>query len=168
LATDELYHRMNHSEMSRIDKVHPMPRTDALHTLRETLLSRRDALRRALAGDLGLLSEVRGQCSGDVIDAALDSAQDELSSQLAEVESRELASIENALERMREGDYGHCEHCTEAIPLARLQALPYATLCIKCQRKAEKNGTAPGGPRDWKRMLDSVSDEAEADVEVDV
>jgi len=39
-----------------------------------------------------------------VVDAALDSVQDEISSQLAEVESRELARIEYALERMREGN----------------------------------------------------------------
>jgi DnaK suppressor protein len=150
-----------------MDEVITMGRKDSLATLRQILINRRDALRSALAGDLSILKELRHQSSGDVIDAALDSAQDELSSQLAEVESRELANIENALERMRDGDYGKCENCTEGIPLARLQALPYATLCIKCQRKAEKNGTASTGPRDWKALLDSVSDDVEADVEVD-
>lgn len=155
------------SELSRIDEVNPMARKESLSTLRQILISRRDALRTALAGDLSMLKELRSQSSGDVIDAALDSAQDELSSQLAEVESRELANIENALERMRDGDYGSCENCTEGIPLARLQALPYATLCIKCQRKAEKNGTAPSGPRDWKKMLESVSDDVETEADAD-
>src|SRR5918995_5338347 len=102
-----------------------MARKDAMINLRQILVRRRDALRQALAGDLSLLKELRQQNSGDVIDAALDAAQDEISSQLAEVESRELAHIENALERMREGKYGICEACEEAIPLARLQALPY-------------------------------------------
>src|ERR671913_427289 len=105
-----------------------MARKDAVLALRQILIKRRDALRTALAGDLSLLKELRGQTSGDVVDAALDSAQDEISSQLAEVESRELANIENALEQMRNGNYGICEGCDEAIPLARLQALPYATL----------------------------------------
>jgi DnaK suppressor protein len=151
-----------------LDKVTIMGRKDSLGALRQILIKRRDALRSALAGDLSLLSELRGQNSGDVIDAALDAAQDELSSQLAEVESRELANIENALERMRDGDYGHCETCEEAIPLARLQALPYATLCIKCQRKAERNGSAPSSPRDMRKLLESVSDaDLEMDVEVD-
>jgi DnaK suppressor protein len=45
----------------------------------------------------------------------LDSAQDEISSQLAEVESRELANVENALERMRAGQYGVCESSCDAI-----------------------------------------------------
>ncbi len=144
-----------------------MGRKDALGTLRQILLNRRDALRSALAGDLSMLKELRHQSSSDVIDAALDSAQDELSSQLAEVESRELANIDAALERMREGEYGNCEHCNEGIPLARLQALPYASLCIKCQRKAEKNGTAQSGPRDWSQLLSSMNEESESDVEVD-
>jgi len=50
--------------------------------MRQILIKRRDALRTALAGDLSLLKELRAQTSGDVVDAALDSAQDEISSQL--------------------------------------------------------------------------------------
>ena len=67
--------------------------------------------------------------------------QDEISSQLAEVESRELASIENALERMKDGKYGQCEVCGGRIPMARLNALPYATVCIDCQRELERSGS---------------------------
>ena len=76
-----------------------MGRKSAISNLREVLIRRRDALRKALAGDLSMLKELREQSGGDVVDFALDSAQDELSSQLAEVESRELAYIDNALER---------------------------------------------------------------------
>lgn len=62
-----------------------MASKDALFNMRQILIKRRDALRSALAGDLSLLKELRGQTSGDVADAALDSAHDEISSQLAEV-----------------------------------------------------------------------------------
>ena len=131
-----------------------MARKDGISKMREILVMRRDALRKALAGDLSALKELRDQ-SGDLIDLALDSAQDELNSQLAEVESRELASIENALERMRVGQYGLCEGCDNKIPFARLSALPYATLCIECQRVAERDGTAPGMEfMDWGRLVD--------------
>ena len=130
-----------------------MARKDAILSMRQILIMRRDALRTALAGDLSLLKELRAQAAGDVVDAALDSAQDEISSQLAEVESRELTHIETALERMRQGDYGLCEGCGEAIPLARLQALPYATMCIGCQREAEKNGDLPKLARGWRADL---------------
>ncbi len=133
-----------------------MARKDAIQSMRDVLLKRRDALRKALAGDLSMLKELREQTAGDVVDAALDAAQDELSSQLAEVESRELASIENALEQMREGNYGLCEVCESSIPLTRLQALPYATLCIDCQREAEKSGDANIMPAGWSNMFDGV------------
>lgn len=125
-----------------------MARKDSLLNLRAILVRRRDALRSALAGDLTLLRELRSESPGDVIDAAYDSAQDEISSQLAEVESRELAHIENALERMQAGSYGTCEVCGGRIPLARLNALPYATMCIDCQRELERSG---GGYRDHSR-----------------
>ena len=121
-----------------------MPRKDSLLNLRVILIRRRDALRHALAGDLSLLKELRSESPGDVIDAAYDSTQDEISSQLAEVESRELSNIENALHRMRVGKYGSCEVCNGKIPMARLNALPYATMCIECQRDLERSGASGG------------------------
>jgi DnaK suppressor protein len=147
-----------------------MARKDTMMGLRQILMRRRDALRQALAGDLSLLKELRQQNSGDVIDAALDAAQDEISSQLAEVESRELTSIETALERMRNDEYGRCDGCGQAIPLARLQALPYATTCIQCQREAEKNGDVVGGGT-LSRIFDgglTDTDVSSADHEIDV
>lgn len=114
-----------------------MARKDALQKLREVLVIRREALRKALAGDLSLLKEL-AQDGGDLMDIAMDTAADEISSQLAEVESRELVRIDEALERIREGSYGDCDGCDKPIPLARLQAVPYATMCIECQRKQEK------------------------------
>jgi len=148
-----------------------MSRKDAILNMRQVLIKRRDALRKALAGDLSLLKELRAQASGDVVDAALDSAQDEISSQLAEVESRELAQIEYALECMRDGNYGACEGCGCNIPMARLNALPYATYCINCQREAERQGAAGGGDVDWSRLLDTPAADTELsinDIELDV
>ena len=148
-----------------------MTRKEAILNMHQVLIKRRDALRKALAGDLSLLKELSAQASGDVVDAALDSAQDEISSQLAEVESRELARIENALERMRQGQYGVCEGCSTTIPMARLNALPYATLCIKCQREAEREGGLGRGDVDWSRLLDVNSAESDVtinDIELDV
>jgi DnaK suppressor protein len=148
-----------------------MARKEAILNLRQVLIKRRDALRTALAGDLSLLKELREQTSGDVVDFALDSAQDEISSQLAEVESRELAHIETALESMREGRYGSCEACDKQIPLARLQALPYAILCIDCQREAEKDGYTGSNIVNWDRLTDtdaSDNDLAINDIEMDV
>ena len=143
-----------------------MGRKDSLKNMKEVLVRRRDALRRALAGDLSSLKELREQSSGDVVDFALDSAQGEINSQLAEVESRELARIDEALEKMRSGSYGLCEGCKQNIPLARLQALPYAACCIECKRKLEESGFSTKDV-DWSNILDiGDNDSTFSDVEV--
>lgn len=148
-----------------------MARKDAIQKMKDVLIVRRDALRKALAGDLSMLKELCEQTGGDEIDAALDAAQNEISSQLAEVESRELANIEVALERIRTGNYGKCDGCAASIPLARLQALPYATSCIECQREMEKTGELPGAAGDWDKVVDISSPDSDlllGDIEIDV
>ena len=48
-----------------------------------------------------------------------------------------LELVEKALRKMDNGVYGCCERCGEKIDPARLKALPYATLCMPCQERAE-------------------------------
>jgi len=138
-----------------------MKRKEAILRLRKVLVKRRNALRKALAGDLSSLQELRGEPGGDAIDAALDSAHFEINSQLAEIESRELVQIEKALERMRNGTYGICELTGRSIPLARLQALPYTTVCVEAQRELEETGEAETEGADWGRLLDTEPATAE-------
>ena len=83
-----------------------MARKESLRKMRQILTQRRDALRQAISGDDSLLKELRQQSGGDVVDFASDSAFGELSSQLAEVETRELQFIELAIKKMDEGTYG--------------------------------------------------------------
>lgn len=47
-----------------------------------------------------------------------------------------LGKVERALAKTIEGTYGICESCGKSIPIARLDVLPYATLCVDCARKA--------------------------------
>jgi DnaK suppressor protein len=52
-----------------------------------------------------------------------------------------------------------------------LNALPYATLCIKCQREAEREGSAGAADTDWSRLLDTGGHDADVtigDIELDV
>ncbi|QDT69528.1 General stress protein 16O [Planctomycetes bacterium MalM25] len=144
-------------------------RKASIDKIQDLLITRRDALRRALAGDLSLLMKLRDQGGSDVVDAALDAAQDEISSQLAEVESRELGSIEKALEKIRSGSYGDCEICNKRIPMARLNALPYATMCIECQQASEDGTLDDRRSEDWSRVVDtgySDSDRPVSDLEL--
>jgi DnaK suppressor protein len=43
-----------------------------------------------------------------------------------------LSKANRALERIDAGTYGICESCGKAIPIERLEALPYSTLCVEC------------------------------------
>lgn len=135
-----------------------MARRDALLRLHKTLMARANALRRALAGELEDLRNSKARDSiGDSADAAFDSGNEEVASQLAELEARELRQIERAIARMKQGTYGLCEVCQTKIPVARLNALPYSTTCVRCQREME---TYPGwgdrhGGVDWEKVSDS-------------
>lgn len=137
-----------------------MSREQEIKKLEKILLLRRDALRKALAGDLSALQDLRERNVGDEIDFAIDSEQDEINSQMVEIESRELDNIEHALEKIREGTYGICEVTGKPIPLARLKALPYATMCIEAQRELEKRQARGDHTplRSWDRLQDEEID----------
>lgn len=51
--------------------------------------------------------------------------------------SRQIASVDRALERIAAGTYGECVRCGEAIAPARLEARPEAALCIDCARQEQ-------------------------------
>jgi DnaK suppressor protein len=53
-------------------------------------------------------------------------------------EEETLEAIEAALERIEDGSYGLCEECNVRIPKTRLNAIPYATLCVRCAEQLER------------------------------
>ena len=118
-----------------------MARKDTILRLHKHLLSRRESLLTSLKLEIEDLSELPDLATGDSADAASDAAHHAVSSQIAELESRELIKIERALQQIRRGKYGVCESCEKKIPLARLNALPYTTLCVTCQRDEEDYGS---------------------------
>jgi DnaK suppressor protein len=56
-----------------------------------------------------------------------------------EAEGDTLDLIESALERIDGGKYGRCVQCDGAIPKARLNAIPYTPVCIKCAEEQENH-----------------------------
>jgi DnaK suppressor protein len=120
-----------------------MGRKEGILFIRQALIERRDSLRRALSGDLSVLRGLRSRVSGDAVEAAMGLVHDETAAQLAEVESQELIRVEYALEQISAGTFGVCEDCGANIPMERLNAIFYATRCIKCQRTAERQNFAP-------------------------
>ena len=151
-----------------------MARRDALLRLHKTLQARSNALRRALAGELADLRN-NGSENGDSADVAFDAGSEEISTQLAELEARELTQIDKALARITQGSYGLCEFCQAKIPVARLNALPYSTTCVDCQREMETfPGEGRGAGKDWEKVFEArqgIGEEREvnlADIEMDI
>jgi|688.fasta_scaffold532861_1 DnaK suppressor protein len=131
-----------------------MARKDALLRLHSSLVAKRDALRKQLLMELED-STSSDHLGGDLADAALDDSQNEMHSQLAAFESRELEQIERALQLLKTGKYGQCEVCGEPIPIARLKALPYATVCIDCRQRQElRTDRGEGFSENWESLYE--------------
>ncbi len=149
-----------------------MARKDALMRLTARLMARRDALRRALDGDLDSFRKFSDlNAVGDNVDAAVDSANDEICSQLVEIESRELGQIEHALERIAAGVYGRCEFCGGKIAEPRLNALPYTNSCIDCQRENERTGQGrflDTDSRRWAKVFEKPHEEGETESRINL
>jgi DnaK suppressor protein len=141
-----------------------MSRKDALLRLHKSLVAKRDELREQLAHELDS-AQTGAAGTGDLFDAALDGTQIEMNSQLAAFESRELQQIERAIKLIRKGRYGACEVCGGQIPIARLKALPYTTVCIDCRQKQETRGVA--GDEDgenWETVFEYEGAQSDRDL----
>jgi DnaK suppressor protein len=151
-----------------------MARKDALLRLHARLVARRDALRKALTGDMDSFRDLAAMDEvGDTVDAAVDTANEEICSQIVEIESRELNQIEHALQMIVEGVYGRCEFCGGKIAEARLNALPYTNTCIDCQRENERTGQgfAPRGAEDgnrWAKVYEKPIEDADTDSNINL
>ncbi|HHO75363.1 MAG TPA: TraR/DksA family transcriptional regulator [Deltaproteobacteria bacterium] len=74
---------------------------------------------------------------GDIFDDADLEQSREFNLLLTTRERQKLDQIENALSKLDQGEYGYCEDCEESIPVGRLKAMPFATLCVKCKSERE-------------------------------
>jgi RNA polymerase-binding protein DksA len=72
-------------------------------------------------------------------DEQANKATESRKQQYSEDRLRELlAQVEYALHKIDEGSYGLCDNCGQSIDPARLEALPYTTLCLNCKALQEK------------------------------
>ena len=104
---------------------------------RERLLSAMDEVEH----DTSLYEETGDLALGTddhIADSASETFQRELDGGLEENAGRLLSEVEAALERMDDGTYGICEACGREIDAERLDAVPYATLCIDDKRRLEQ------------------------------
>ncbi len=112
---------------------------------REALLEERKRVAAAIQNlhdeNPGTLAEDAGEetaYDNHLADTATETYDRELDYTLEENSEHVLAAIDAALKRIDEGTYGICTNCGKQIARERLEALPWATLCIDCQRDRER------------------------------
>lgn len=71
-------------------------------------------------------------------DVGSDSNEREKSFMVASLERDMMAELDDALQRIEEGSYGHCVVCDQLINPKRLEAIPYTKLCLSCKANEEK------------------------------
>jgi DnaK suppressor protein len=113
-------------------------RQEVLHKM---LLGKRQEIIREIEESLGQSltedQQRRLESARDVGDQALMDLERELGISLMEMRNRRRQSIDEALTRLHEGTYGICAECGIEISEKRLQAVPFAKLCVECQSRAE-------------------------------
>ncbi len=97
-----------------------------------------------LRGEIGVRQGVLSLAYvGDPIDRVQQLAERELAARDVDRVSAVLKSIEGALKEIEEGTFGVCAACGSAIPLKRLELVPWSPYCVGCQELAEQ-ATADG------------------------
>ena len=109
-----------------------------LLSIREKLVGKVDSMQ----GEA--LKKSRQDASGDLsnvpihmADVGTDNYERELMIELIQNGEEGVRSIDTALEKIEDGTFGVCELCAKKINKERLNAVPYAKLCIDCQREEE-------------------------------
>jgi RNA polymerase-binding protein DksA len=111
---------------------------------REALMEERRRVQAAIDNlheeNPGSMSDESGEDAvydNHLADTATVTYDRELDYTLEENSEHVLAEIDEALQRIEDGTYGTCTNCGKEIPAERLEARPWATLCIECQRHRE-------------------------------
>jgi len=81
---------------------------------------------------------VDGMDPKDLADIASDDIDRRMIEMLGSQELKRLKMIESAQTRIKQGKYGHCIKCDRPIPPERLEAIPYALMCIDCKSEEER------------------------------
>jgi RNA polymerase-binding transcription factor DksA len=91
-----------------------------------------------IAGNKDFKEIVEGMDPKDFADIASDDIDRKMIEVIGSQELKQLRLIESALTRISQGKYGHCIKCEKRIPQDRLEAIPYALMCVGCKSEEER------------------------------
>ena len=92
------------------------------------------ALERELKERNGIVIEP----AADPLDQILSLVDREFNLENLHRSAQRYQAIVKALRRIKDGSYGICMECDERIPPVRLKAVPWASMCVACQERAER------------------------------
>lgn len=107
-------------------------KTHPFQAHRQTLLEKQKELVEAFARDRAAGAEQPDDGIQDLADKAASAYAKELNFSLSDTERETLVLIEEALERLEEGEFGSCTNCGQKIGEKRLRAIPWTPFCIDC------------------------------------
>ena len=113
-----------------------------LEKFRQLLLAKRRSLLNGVKGSKVKSLEASNDGIQDIADQASSAYTKEFLLSVGDAERRMLAQVDEALVKIRQETYGLCEVCGEMISERRLEALPFAKLCIGCQEEEEERAKA--------------------------
>jgi DnaK suppressor protein len=108
-----------------------------LKAFRDRLLLKKKELIEAYNKNKSYGMEADGEATQDIADKAANSYTKEFLFSLSNTERALLQMLDDALVRIDGHNYGICASCEEEMNLKRLEAVPWARLCISCQEKQE-------------------------------
>ena len=122
---------MNKREMKKLKKQLEALKSNLAQGLQQILENNLNRSQRESSGDLSGYSY-------HMADVGTDNFGREMELNIASSENERIRMIEEALEKIEDGSYGGCVVCDGKINIERLEAVPYARLCIECARESEK------------------------------
>jgi DnaK suppressor protein len=114
------------------------PSKTAIEKLRRQLEEQRQEILGLYQRDLEVGQSASDESVDDLVDRANNAYNREFMLALSGSERDLLRDIDGALERLEAGSHGICQPCGNAIPAARLKAVPWARYCIDCQERVEQ------------------------------
>ncbi|WP_020611333.1 TraR/DksA family transcriptional regulator [Sediminispirochaeta bajacaliforniensis] len=107
--------------------------------MKDSLLAMKEELVRSLISESeDFEALVRDMDPKDLVDVAADDIDRKTLEALNAQEVKRIRLIDSALSRLKNGRYGLCMRCGKKIPTERLEAIPYALMCIECKSSDER------------------------------
>lgn len=108
-----------------------------LKVFRERLLQKKQEIMEAYNKNKSYGKEADGEATQDIADKASNSYTKEFLFSLSNTERELLHEVDDAIARLEARRYGTCAACEEDMNTKRLEAVPWARLCLACQEKQE-------------------------------